>query len=145
MKIIIRHLFRDITNFYVTNFFDALYHKLVNKFPQHSFEIINDKSYEHHGYGSIYSCMNFSIINPESGKYIAISFFDNWKYHFMKHLGWDPSNMVQFFYPAGFNYIDYFSFKNDEKHNPDIVCPTNIKNISYQMIFLKFIILLLVG
>lgn len=134
MQLIIRHLFRDIRNFYVTHFFDTLYHKLIDKFPQHSFEIVNDKSYEHHGYGGIYSCMNFSIINPESGRYIVISFFDNWKYHFMRHLGWNPSNMVQFFYPGGFNYIDYFCFKNDEKHNSDIVCPSNIKDI-YQSFF----------
>lgn len=129
MEIIIRHLFRNINNFYVTSFFDTLYKKIIDKFPEHSFEIVNDKSYENRGYGSIYSCMNFSIINPESGKYILISFFDNWKYHFMKHLGWEPHKMQQFFYPGGFNYIDYFHFKNNEKNNKDIECPENIVNI----------------
>jgi hypothetical protein len=129
MQIIIRHLFRDLGNFYVTNFFNTLYNKLIQKFPEHEFEIVNDPSYENNGYGSIYSCMSFSIINPKSKKYILISFFDNWKYHFMKHLGWNPSNMVQFFYPGGFNYIDYFNFKYTESNNTDIDCPSNITNI----------------
>jgi hypothetical protein len=47
----------------------------------------------------------------------------------MKHLGWKPSKMAQFFYPAGFNYIDYFNFKLIEKNNPDINCPSNIHNV----------------
>lgn len=129
MQIIIRHLFRDLGNFYVTSFFNEFYNKLLKKFPQYEFTIINDPSYENNGYGSIYSCMSFSIINPESQKYILISFFDNWKYHFMRHLGWKPSNMIQFFYPGGFNYIDYFNFKNKEQNNPDIDCPHHISNI----------------
>jgi len=126
MKLVIRHLFRDLKEYYVTSFFQELYSRLANKFPQHSFEIKNDPSYENYGYGSVYSCMNFSIINPDNQKYILFSFFDNWKYHFMKHLGWQPSNMVQFFYPGGFNYIDYFNFKKNEKFNNDIDLPTNI-------------------
>ena len=129
MKLYIRHQFRDLGNFYVTNFFNRLYKELQSKYPIYSFDIVNDKSYENNGYGSIYSCMNFSIINPKSNKYILVSFFDNWKYHFMKHLGWRPSNMVQFFYPGGFNYIDYFSFKKDQKNNNDIDCPINIDQI----------------
>lgn len=134
MQIIIRHLFRDLGNYYVTSFFELLYQKLLLKFPNYSFEIINDPSYENNGYGSIYSCMNFSIINPNSNKYILISFFDNWKYHFMRHLGWNPANMVQFFYPGGFNYIDYFNFKQNERSNKDIFCPSNIQDI-YQSFF----------
>jgi hypothetical protein len=134
MKLIVRHLFRDLNNFYVTNFFQLLYEKLSNKFPQHNFTIKNEPSYESNGYGSIYSCMNFSILNPKTEKYILISFFDNWKYHFMKHLGWRPSNMVKFFYPGGFNYIDYFNFKHYEQNNPDIDCPHNINNV-YESFF----------
>ena len=129
MQIIIRHLFRDLRNYYVTSFFDLFFQKLVEKFPDHHFDVSNDASYEHNGYGSIYSCMNFSIINPSNKKYILISFFDNRKYHFMKHLGWNPSNMVQFFYPGGFNYLDYFNFRNYEKDNKDIDCPININEI----------------
>lgn len=129
MKLVIRHLFRDLGKFYVTNFFQVLYQKLIDRFPEFTFEIQNDPSYENNGYGSIYSCMNFSIINPNSKKYILISFFDNWKYHFMKHLGWQPSNMIQFFYPGGFNYLDYFNFKQIEQNNGDIDCPSNIKDI----------------
>lgn len=135
MQIIIRHLFRDLGNYYVTNFFDILYQKLVQKFPEHSFEIVNDKSYENNGYGGIYSCMNFSIINPVSNKYILVSFFDNWKYHFMRHLGWNPSKMVQFFYPGGFNYIDYFHFKQHEIANSDIDCPSNITSIYHPFFY----------
>ena len=134
MKLVVRHLFRDLKEYYVTSFFQELYSKLVDKFPQYSFEVKNDQSYENYGYGSVYSCMNFSIINPDNQKYILFSFFDNWKYHFMKHLGWQPSNMVQFFYPGGFNYIDYFNFKKNEQFNNDIDLPTNITSI-YQSFF----------
>ena len=134
MELIIRHQFRDLQNYYVTTFFQNLYEAIKLKFPQHSFTVLNDPSYENMGYGSIYSCMNFSIINPATDKYILISFFDNWKYHFMKHLGWNPNKMVQFFYPGGFNYIDYFNFKFKEQKNPDIECPSTIDSI-YQSFF----------
>jgi hypothetical protein len=129
MQIIIRHQFRDLKNYYVTSFFKLLHEKLLAKFCDHNFSIKNDQSYENNGYGSIYSCMNFSVVNPENKKYILISFFDNWKYHFMKHLGWEPSKMVQFFYPGGFNYADYFHFRKHEQNNSDISCPINIKDI----------------
>jgi hypothetical protein len=129
MQIIIRHLFRDLRNYYVTSFFELLFQKLKQQFPHHTFDIVNDPSYENNGYGGIYSCMNFSIINPDNNKYILISFFDNWKYHFMQHLGWNPSNMVQFFYPGGFNYLDYFHFRYNERNNRDIDCPINIDQI----------------
>jgi hypothetical protein len=128
MKYHIRHQFRDIPNYYVTSFFQKLYKTIETRFPQHTFEIHNDPSYENNGYGSIYSCMNFSIINPDTQNYIVVSFFDNWKYHFMKHLGWNPSKMHKFFYCGGFNYIDYFNFRSVEADNPDIDCPLNITN-----------------
>lgn len=134
MRFIVRHYFRDLGNYYVTEFFKKIYKELQNKYQQHSFDIINCTEYENNGYGSIYSCMNMSIVNPESEKYILISFFDNWKYHFMQHLGWKPSNMVKFFYAGGFNYIDYFNYKLAQKNNPDIHCPNNINNI-YQSFF----------
>lgn len=128
-KFIVRHQFRHIENYYVTSFFQTLYSTLVKNFPQYKFEIINDPSYENNGYGSIYSCMNFSIINPITENYIVVSFFDNWKYHFMKHLGWKPSKMRMFFYCGGFNYFDYFNYKFIEQNNPDVDCPDNIVNI----------------
>jgi hypothetical protein len=78
--------------------------------------------------------MNFSIVNPINKKYILISFFDNWKYHFMSHLGWDAENMVQFFYPGGFNYLDYYTFKHQSKNNPDLKFPNNIEN-TYKQFF----------
>lgn len=134
MKYHIRHQFRNLRNYYVTTFFDTLFHRLQNHYSNHTFDIVNDDSYENRGYGSIYSCMNFSIINPENEKYILISFFDNWKYHFMKHLGWNPSKMMKFFYPGGFNYLDYFHFQKVEKDNIDIDCPSDIEH-RYSPIF----------
>lgn len=135
MELIIRHQFRDLGQYYVTTFFHKLYEKLCINYPQYSFTIKNEPQYENNGYGSIYSCMNFSIVNPINQKYILISFFDNWKYHFMQHLGWQPAKMVQFFYPGGFNYIDYFAFKKYEKDNFDIYCPSDIQNKYYSFFY----------
>lgn len=130
MKILhIKHQFRDLQNYFVTSFFNSFYNKLVTQYSDIQFKITNEPQYENNGYGSIYSCMNMSIENPETKNYVVISFFDNWKYHFMHHLGWRPSNMKQFFYCGGFNYIDYFNFRNIEKNNEDINCPLNIKDI----------------
>jgi len=138
MKYIIRHQFRDIDAFgykyYVTNFFQKLYKNLINHYPQHDFEIQNDESYEINGYGSVYSCMNFSIINPENDNYIVLSFFDNWKYHFMQHLGWKPQKMKGFFYAGGFDFWDYFSYKATAPHNLDLSFPQDIKKI-YRPLF----------
>ena len=125
----IRHQFRDLGDYYVTNFFQSLYSCLKRKYPDIKFVVRNQKKYENNGYGSIYSCMNFSIINPKTSKYIVISLFDNWKYHFMRHLGWKPNKMVQFFYAGGFNFFDYFHFKMLEKNNPDVDLPLNITEI----------------
>jgi hypothetical protein len=129
MRLIIRHLFRDLGNYYVTTFLNSLYSELCIRYPDHEFEIQNDKSYENNGYGGIYSCMNFSIINPHTKKYILVSFFDNWKYLFMKHMGWNPEKMVQFFYCGGFNYMDYFHWKYLQKENEDVYLPYNIDTI----------------
>lgn len=133
MELFVRHEFKDIISgnksFYVTNFFKKLQNKIIENCGQHNFEIINDKTYEKYGQGGVYSCMNFSILNPDNNKYILISFFDNWKYHFMSHMGWDAKNMVQFFYPGGFNYSDYFSFKEISNKNPDLTFPDNIDEV----------------
>jgi hypothetical protein len=133
MKYIIRHQFADMEAFgfkyYVTNFFKKLYDRLLIEYPQHSFEIKNEESYDSNGYGSIYSCMNFSIINPENDHYIVVSFFDNWKYHFMQHLGWKPQKMKKFFYAGGFDFLDYFTYKDTASYNLDLSFPENIKNI----------------
>lgn len=138
MKYIIRHQFRDISSlgnkYYVTNFFKKLYDNLLNKYPNHTFEIINNREYENNGYGSIYSCMNFSILNPENNNYIVLSFFDNWKYHFMQHLGWEPSKMKTFFYAGGFDYWDYFSYKATGLSNKDLDFPDTIQSV-YKPLF----------
>lgn len=129
MKFIIRHLFRDLGKYYVTRFFDRIYKDILNIYPQHSFDIVNNEQYENNGYGGTYSCMNMSIINPENDKYILISFFDNWKYLFMQHMGWRPDKMKQWFYSGGFNYSDYFYFKVSQKNNIDLNLPYNIDQI----------------
>lgn len=129
MKLIVRHLFRDLGDYYITNFFNSLYSALQERFQDYSFEVINYPEYEDNGYGSIYSCMHFSIINPTNNKYIVVSFFDNWRYLFMKHLGWNPKLMTQFFYCGGFNYLEYYYWKNLQKDNTDVYMPTNIDKI----------------
>lgn len=135
MKLIIRHLFRDLGNFYVTNFFSSLYNKIVSQYPEHSFDIENDSSYENNGYGSIYSCMHLSIINPQNNKYIVVSFFDNWRYLFMKHLGWKPELMTQIFYCGGFNYLEYFYWKQYNLNNSDVYLPSDIENKYYSFFY----------
>lgn len=134
-KLIIRHLFRDLGNYYVTNFFHSFYSKLKEKFTDYSFDIINHPEYEYRGYGSIYSCMHLSIINPENNKYIVVSFFDNWRYLFMKHLGWNPELMTQMFYCGGFNFLEYFYWKNLEVNNPDVYLPHDIDNKYYSFFY----------
>jgi hypothetical protein len=130
----IRHVFTDHGKYYPTSFFQKLYDRLLVEYPDYEFIIENNPSYKNNGLGSIYSCLNFSIINPENNKYILLSFFDNWRYHFMKHIGWDPANMTQFFYPGGFNHLEYFYFKNSQKSNADVYCPNNIDTI-YQSFY----------
>jgi len=138
MQYIIRHQFREISSsgnkYYVTNFFQKLYSKLKEYYPQHTFEIQNDESYEDKGYGGIYSCMNFSIINPINSNYILLSFFDNWKYHFMRHIGWQPKKMKALFYAGGFDYFGYFSYKKTASYNKDLAFPQNIKSV-YKPLF----------
>jgi len=132
MNLEIRHEFRDIklgnNEFYITSFFKKFHEKLKEKYPNFNFLINNKKEYEKFGQGGIYSCMNFSIKNPLNGNYILISFFDNWKYHFMSHLGWEGNKMKQFFYSGGFNFLDYFNFKQISKTNQDLLFPENINS-----------------
>jgi len=129
MKYHIQHDFNDWPHFYVSTFFNKLYKKLQKKYAEHDFEIVNHPKYDNFGYGSIFSCMNFSIINPTNQKYMLVSFFDNWRYHFMKHIGWQPENMVKFFYPGGFNYFDYFNWRKETIGNDDLYCPLDITKI----------------
>jgi len=139
MELLLRHDFRDIkihnNDFYITNFFKKLFLELEKKYPEYKFKKYLNSEYSKYGYGGTHSCMNFSIINPINGNYILISFFDNWKYHFMKHMGWNPKKMKQFFYPGGFNYYDYFTFKKFSKNNLDLEFPNNIENIYNQFYY----------
>lgn len=134
----IRYLPRNIIHcdkkYYVTSFFNELCSTLADMSSDYKFDIANDQSYEKYGYGGIYSCMSMSIINPHNNKYILISFFDNWRYHFMKHMGWNPENMIGFFYAGGFNFFEYFSFKLHNRNNHDTAFPVNIQNV-YSPIF----------
>lgn len=133
MKYILRHQFRELITdghkFYVTDLFQQLKQELIKFYPQHEFVVEIDESYEKYGQGGIYSCMSFSLINPENDNYVLISLFDNWKYHFMKHLGWQPKKMKQFFYAGGFNFFDYFNFKKVSENNLDVEFPDNINEI----------------
>lgn len=124
----------DGHRFYVTSFFNQLKNKLIELYPEYTFEVEVDQSYEKYGQGGIFSCMSFSIINPNNNEYILISFFDNYKYHFMKHLGWEPKKMKQFLYSGGFSFIDYFNYSNNISNNPDLEFPENIELV-YQPFF----------
>jgi len=138
MRFVIRHQFRNLMidghKFYITSLFNQLRDRLENSYPEHTFDVEIDQSYEQYGQGGIFSCMSFSIINPENNEYILISFFDNYKYHFMKHLGWEPKKMKQFLYCGGFNFLDYFKFKETSKNNPDVEFPDDIDSV-YQSFF----------
>jgi hypothetical protein len=138
MRFILRHEFRNIVldgyKFYVTSFFNNLRQKLIETYPEHTFDIEVDKDYENFGQGGIYSCMSLSILNPENNKYILLSFFDNYKYHFMTHLGWQPKKMAQFFYCGGFNFFDYFSYVKTGNTNLDLEFPDDIEDV-YQQFF----------
>lgn len=133
MQLIIRYEFRDIylegKEFYVTSFFKKFFSKLKLENPNIDFVVKPDPTYVSTGQGGTYSLMSLSIINPTNNKYILISFFDNWKNHFMKNMGWDGENMCQFFYPGGFNYYDYFTFKDISKNNNDLSFPKNIEGV----------------
>ena len=133
MKYVISYHFRNLltdgNKFYVTNLFNNLKDKLISVYPQHEFVVELDPTYEKYGQGGTYSCMSFSLINPENENYILISLFDNWKYHFMTHMGWKPKKMKQFFYAGGFNYLDYFNFKKVSKNNKDVEFPDDIDNV----------------
>jgi len=105
---------------YVANFMGMVVDKIIEKYPEHSFEILRDISQENNGYGSISSPLNFSLLNPENGKYIVVSAIDNWKNHLMKHLGWEPEKMVKMFYSGGFSFLEYFSLPQKWKVSHDI-------------------------
>lgn len=105
--------FRDCNwpNSYIANFMHSCVKQIIEKFPEHNFEIVTDPSLHGSGWGTISSPLNFSILNPENDKYILVSSFDDWRNHFMPHLGWKPENMVKFFYSGGFSFLEYYSWK----------------------------------
>lgn len=133
MKFVLRHQLRHMLmggrEFYVTALFRQLIDLLKNQYPEHEFELDSSHEYDNFGYGSVSSCMSFSIINPENDNYILLSLFDNWRYHFMTHLGWKPKQMKQFFYAGGFNFADYFDYKYVNKHNSGNEFPENIQEV----------------
>ncbi len=139
-KLIIRHTFRNISDrgcdYYATTFFIKLFDILKNKYPNIDFQIDECKKYESMGYGGLCSCMHLSILNPINNKYILVSLFDNWKYHFNKVLGWDPDNMVQFFYAGSFDFLDFYAYKQLVSYNKDFVFPNNIYDIHKQFFYI---------
>jgi hypothetical protein len=134
----IRHKFRnlgdDTCKYYATSFFIKLFDKLKILYPDIVFDIDECKQYESMGYGALCSCMHLSILNPSNNKYILVSLFDNWKYHFNKVLGWDPDNMVQFFYAGSFDFLDFYAYKSFISYNKDYVFPNHIHK-TYQQFF----------
>ena len=139
MKLILRYNYREIVFagnliYYVTNFFKKFLAKIQNKYPEIEFEIRSEPEYERFGNGGIHSCMSCSILNSETNKYILISFWDDWKYHFYKHLGWQPSKMTEFYYCGSFNFVDYFNFKRINEHNNDVEHPSDIR-LCYKSFF----------
>lgn len=138
MKFVLRHQLRHMLTgskeFYVTSLFRQLIDLMKHQYPEHEFELDSSHEYDNFGYGSVSSCMSFSIINPENDNYILLSLFDNWRYHFMKHLGWNPKQMKQFFYAGGFNFTDYFNFKFVNQNNKDNEFPIDIKEV-YQSFY----------
>lgn len=137
-----RHLSRNIIhcgkNYYVTTFFKQLMKEIESRYSHIKFETKNSPEYEKFGYGGIHSCMSMSVINPANDKYILFSFFDNWKYHFMQHMGWKPQKMVQFHYAAGFNFLDYHYFKHHNSKNPDTAFPKNIDEVYTPMFYSSY-------
>lgn len=140
INLIIRHTFRDLGDsnckYYTTAFFNRIFDEIKNQYPNINFSIDECKEYESMGYGGLCSCMHLSIINPTNKKYILISLFDNWKYHFNQVLGWDPQNMVQFFYAGSFDLLDFYVYKNRVSYNTDFVFPSDIQNIYNQFFYI---------
>jgi hypothetical protein len=139
MKFVIRYQYRNITiggkDFYVTSLFNKLINLLKIEYPEHEFVLESNNHYEKFGYGSISSCMNLSILNPNNGNYILVSLFDNWRQHFIKSLGWNPKKMKQFFYAGGFDYYHYFNFKDANKNNKDSEFPDKINEVYQQFYY----------
>lgn len=115
-----------VHNFYSGFFFLNLIKCLEDKYPEHNFIRTNRPEYIDQGNGGVYSYLNLSIKNPENGKYIVVSCIDNWKNLFLKNNGWEPDKMVKMFYSAGFNYLDYYRFKQTY---PNVLLPKDITKI----------------
>lgn len=115
MKYIIKRKRADYGNFYVTKLLNSVVDRIIEKYPTHEFEEFEDKKHSNQGIGTISSPLSFSIWNSSNNKYLVVSCIDNWKMHFMPHLGWKPEKMVKMFYSGGFNYLDYYSFISETK------------------------------
>jgi len=116
-------------DYYISVFLSSVIKRLKRKYPKDTFKVIKDKSRYDQGLGGQCSVQNLCVINPSTEKYVVVSFFDDWKHHFMQHLGWKPDKMVKFFYAGGFNFYDYYNWKYEHRYQDDIVCPNNISEI----------------
>ena len=125
MEILLENRELSIHKYYNGTFFMDLIKGLYKKYPEHTFKRANRTEYINQGNGGVYSYLNLSIKNPENDKYIVVSAIDNWKNLFHENMGWKPDKMVKMFYSAGFNYLDYFTFK---KH-PRIKFPENMTQV----------------
>lgn len=124
MKYIIRFKSATWQDSYIAKFMNLAVEALQKKYDNHEFEIVrNPKLEKTGGYGHVSSPLNFSVLNPDTNKYIVVSSIDNWRNHLYGHLGWDPKNMVKMFYSGGFSFEDYYRLQPKHQLIP------NIKNV----------------
>jgi hypothetical protein len=142
MHYVIRHHVREISYdghpYFVTRLFRSLIEGLRTRYPAHTFDVQVDDTYESCGYGGIHSCMHLSVWHPGTRKYILVSLFDNWRHHFDRSLGWEPDRMVQFFYGGGFDFAEYFQFRQLRHSNPNLVFPEDISSVYRELSYVPF-------
>jgi hypothetical protein len=133
MHYLIRHDVRHITHSGYPHFVSTLLTRLIAalrvRHPGHEFEVGVDPTRQSLGFSGTYSCLHLSIVNPSNGRYILVSLLDHWRHHFQRSLGWQADHMVQFFFPAGFDFADYFAFKREGATNPDLAFPDRIEDV----------------
>ena len=72
MKYIIRFKSATWPDSYIAKFMNLAVDGLIEKYPQHDFEIVRNKEMEQMGgHGHVSSPLNFSVLNPETKKYIV--------------------------------------------------------------------------
>lgn len=142
MHYLIQHHLRDIRvgrdRYFVTEFFRALIDGLQARYPHHSFGVRSDERHADLGYGGPHSCMHLSVWHPDTRRYILVSFFDNWRHHFDRSLGWEPDRMTQFFYGGGFDFGEYYRFRRLMDVNPNLAFPADIQSVYRELPYVPY-------